>query len=120
MLSFGVELLMRRAVITRWDNRAETEWPPHPDRLFMALVAAWGDTGEDPAHRKALEWLEGLSAPALAVPLEVSERTPFTCYVPVNDDSSPVGKKGSYGAMGSIPIGRNRQPRLWKSRRARP
>lgn len=43
--------------------------------------------------------------------LEVSERTPFTCYVPVNDDSSPVGKKGSYGAMGSIPIGRNRQPR---------
>ncbi len=112
MLALGVELLMRRAIITRWDNRAETEWPPHPDRLFMALVSAWGDTGEDQTHRKALQWLEELPAPALAVPLEVSERTKFTSYVPVNDDSSPVGKKGSpYGAMGSIPIGRNRQPR---------
>ena len=60
MIALGVELLMRRAVITRWDNRAETEWPPHPDRLFMALVAAWGDTGENLEHRKALEWLEEL------------------------------------------------------------
>ena len=112
MIALGVELLMGRAVITRWDNRAEAEWPPHPDRVFMAMVAGWGDTGESADLRAALEWLEDLPAPALAVPLEHSTRTPFTSYVPVNDDSSPVGKKGgSYGAMGSIPIGRNRQPR---------
>jgi CRISPR-associated protein Csb2 len=112
MFVLGIELLMRRAVITRWDNRAEAEWPPHPDRVFMAMVAGWGDIGETPELRSALEWLEELPPPSLAIPAEHSTRTKFTSYVPVNDDSSPVGKKGSpYGAMGSIPIGRNRQPR---------
>ena len=77
----------------------------------MALVAAWGEAGEDAAQREALEWVETLPAPSLAVPLEVSHRTPFTSYVPVNDDSSPMGKKGPFGPMGSLPIGRNRQPR---------
>jgi CRISPR-associated protein Csb2 len=40
MFALGAELLMGRAIITRWDNREEPEWPPHPDRVFMALVAA--------------------------------------------------------------------------------
>jgi CRISPR-associated protein Csb2 len=111
MFAIGIELLMQRAIITRWDNREESEWPPHPDRVFMALVAAWGEAGEDENQRQALEWFEKLDAPALAVPLEVSERTSFTSYVPVNDDSSPMGKKGPFGPMGSLPIGRNRQPR---------
>jgi CRISPR-associated protein Csb2 len=111
MFSIGIELLMQRAIITRWDNREEPEWPPHPDRVFMALVAAWGESGEDAAQRDALEWLESLDAPSLTVPTEVSERTSFTSYVPVNDNSSPVGKKGAFGPMGSLPIGRNRQPR---------
>jgi CRISPR-associated protein Csb2 len=111
MLALGVELLMRRAIITRWDNREEPEWPPHPDRMFMALVAAWGEAGENAEQRVALEWLETLKAPSLAIPLEVSERTPFTSYVPVNDDSSPMGKNGPFGPMGALPIGRNRQPR---------
>lgn len=97
MFALGIELLMRRAIISRWDNREEPEWPPHPDRVFMALVAAWGETGEDTAHREALEWLERLGPPSLAIPLEVSERTKFTSYVPVNDDSSPCGKKGRSG-----------------------
>ncbi len=111
MFALGIEFLMRRAIITRIDNREEPEWPPHPDRVFMALVAAWGESGEDAEQRAALEWLETLPPPALAVPLDVSKRTPFTSYVPVNDDGSPSGSKGPFGAMGSIPIGRNRQPR---------
>ncbi len=118
MFAIGVELLMRRAIIGSWESREamgrdrETEWPPHPDRVFMALVAAWGESGEVATQRQALEWLETLDAPSLAVPLAVSERTPFTSYVPVNDDSSPINKKGApFGAMGGLPIGRNRQPR---------
>ncbi len=111
MFALGVEFLMRRAIITRIDNRDEPEWPPHPDRVLMALVAAWGEAGEDADQRIALEWLETLPPPELAVSLDVSKRTPFTSYVPVNDDSSPSGSKGPFGAMGSIPIGRNRQPR---------
>ena len=85
MLSLGIELLMGRAIITRWDNREKPEWPPHPDRVFMALVAAWGESGEVTTHRNALEWLEGLDAPALSVPIAVSIRESFTSYVPVND-----------------------------------
>ena len=111
MFALGIELLMRRAIITRWDSKEEPEWPPHPDRVFLAFVAAWGEAGEDPDHRAVLEWLEGLDPPGIAVPLETSFRTNFTSYVPVNDDSSPMGKKGPYGAMGSLSIGRNRQPR---------
>jgi len=111
MLALGIELLMGRAIISRWDSREEPEWPPHPDRVFMALVAAWGEAGEDAEQRAVLEWLEGLGPPSLAMPPELSFRTPFTTYVPVNDDSRPIGPKGPYGAMGSIPIGRNRQPR---------
>lgn len=113
MFAIGIELLMQRAMIARWDNREEPEWPPHPDRVFMALVAAWGEMGEDATQREALEWLENLDAPSLAVPLDVSKRTSFTSYVPVNNDSNPMGKKGPFGPMGSLPIGRNRQPRFF-------
>ncbi len=115
MFSLGIELLMGRAIIASWDKREEPEWPPHPDRVFMALVAAWGESGEDSNVRAALEWLETLGPPSIAVPLDVSVRTPFTTYVPVNDDGSPMGKKGPHVAMGSMPIGRNRQPRQFPS-----
>ena len=30
MFAIGIELLMRRAIIARWDKREESEWPPHP------------------------------------------------------------------------------------------
>jgi len=117
MFALGIELLMGRAIISRWESREalgqdrEPEWPPHPDRVFMALVAAWGDAGESAPQREALEWLETLEAPSLAVPLKAAQRSSFTSFVPVNDDSNPMGKKGPFSAMGSIPIGRNRQPR---------
>jgi len=111
MLALGIELLMGRDVMTRIDDRAEPEWPPHPDRVFMALVAAWGECGEDAEQHAALEWLETLGSPSLAVSEAVSNRASFTSYVPVNDDGSPMGKKGPFGPMGSLPLGRNRQPR---------
>lgn len=113
MFSLGVELLMRRAIMAQTNDREKAEWPPHPDRVFMALVAAWGEAGEDTTQRRALEWLERLGAPSLSVPLETSERTSLIRYVPVNDDSAPLGKKGLYGTTESMPIGRNRQPRYF-------
>jgi CRISPR-associated protein Csb2 len=66
------------------------EWPPHPDRVFMALAAAWFETGQSPAEGKALRWLETLSAPALFVsdaePRSASRSDrPVISYVPVND-----------------------------------
>ncbi|MEZ6078028.1 MAG: type I-U CRISPR-associated protein Csb2 [Pirellulaceae bacterium] len=57
----------------QWD---ESEWPPHPARLFMAMAAAYFETrqfaagGEesngqpvDDSRRSALEWLEQQPAP---------------------------------------------------------
>jgi CRISPR-associated protein Csb2 len=111
MFAIGLELLMRRAVISRWDDREEPEWPPHPDRIFMALVAAWGETGEAPAERAALEWLERLGPPAMRVSVDAPVRSSFTSYVPVNDSASPIAKGKALAPMGSLPIGRNRQPR---------
>lgn len=55
----------------------------------MALIAGWGESGENPKQREALEWLEELPPPNLAVPEVASERTPFTSYVPVNDIETP-------------------------------
>jgi CRISPR-associated protein Csb2 len=114
MFALGVELLMGRAVITRWDRRDQPEWPPHPDRVFMALVAAFGETPDydrQGLEVEALEWLEGLGPPALAVSGVTAERTTFTSYVPVNDAADPVSKGKALAPMGTLPIGRNRQPR---------
>jgi len=47
-------------------RKEQVEWPPHPDRVFMALAAAWFETGEDPAEGEALRWLEALEPPAIA------------------------------------------------------
>lgn len=101
MFALGIELLMRRAIMTRWDNRDEPEWPPHPDRVFMALVAAWGECGEDAAQRAAVEWLETLGPPAIRVSIEASVRSAVTSYVPANDVQSPTlrGKTPTSGQI---------------------
>lgn len=63
---------------------AEADWPPQPDRVFSALVAAWGARGELAAEREALEWLERQDPPAIhAAP--ASPRIAPTVFVPPND-----------------------------------
>ena len=84
-MTLSIELLMRRAIIKQYDNHDQSEWPPHPDRVYMALVAAWSETGQEASQRAALEWLATLKPPTIAVSLETSERASFTSYVPVND-----------------------------------
>ncbi|HEX4613300.1 MAG TPA: type I-U CRISPR-associated protein Csb2 [Urbifossiella sp.] len=111
MVALRVDLLMGRAVMTRWDDREEPEWPPHPDRVFMALVAAWGEAGEDAAQRAALEWLETLDPPALAAKDQVSKRVTFTSFVPVNDDADPTRSNGP--PVGNYPLRRHRVGRAF-------
>lgn len=66
-------------------NKMRAEWPPHPDRVFMALAAAWFETGQEQAEGEALRWLESLeNLPGIAAP-EAETREIVTCYVPVND-----------------------------------
>ncbi|MCZ0942076.1 MAG: type I-U CRISPR-associated protein Csb2 [Gammaproteobacteria bacterium] len=94
-------------------RKQQAEWPPHPDRVFMALAAAWFETGEDNAEGEALRWLEELPPPCVGA-TKASYRTAVVSYVPVNDESAPVEKKSGKWKprpAGYLPIGRNRQPR---------
>ena len=77
-------------------RKEQAEWPPHPDRVFMALAAAWFETREDTEdHSKegaALCWLQDLPPPAVAAS-DAKYRTLVTSYVPVNDDGG--GRKST-------------------------
>lgn len=95
MLTIEVEFLTGVSVAASPFLREEPEWPPHPDRLFQALVAAWG-RDETPAddERRALEWLEGLDPAGLTIKAPAAGRrdTP-TVFVPPND-ARTTGKSG--------------------------
>ena len=98
-------------------RKEQAEWPPHPDRIFMALAAAWFETDEDSAEGEALRWLETLPPPAIAAS-DASTRSAVVSYVPVND--AGVGRKMPTGGdlgklkdagLAVLPEYRLRQPR---------
>lgn len=86
---FGIEVnfLTGRFVATYYNDRRQYEWPPHPARLYSAIVAAWADTDEpDQSERAALEWLEAQPPPAIAA-AAATPRKIVAHFVPVNDVS---------------------------------
>jgi CRISPR-associated protein Csb2 len=93
MLAIAWQYLSGRATAAEVDHHDRPEWPAHPDRVFQALVAAWGERGGDPAERAALHWLERQDPPDLTAP-EIGEaaRQVTKAYVPVNDKSDPMAK----------------------------
>jgi len=85
MLCLEVELLTGRYTATQFNDRAAVEWPPHPARLFSAMVAVWADADRpDADEHAALEWLESLGPPELHCSAQ-RERAMVTHYVPDND-----------------------------------
>ena len=82
------------------------EWPPHPSRLFSALVASAyrSGCGMTELKRRALEWLESLPPPSMAEPVADISPAPVT-YVPPGDK----GKSGQHR------VHRLRQPRFFPS-----
>lgn len=125
MIAIGLRFLAGRIVATHPADRERAEWPPHPDRVFMALVAAWGTSDRLPKEADALRWLESLGAPELVASheaddetSEVTRREVVTSYVPVNDTelSSRSSKKPPSDAqitagLGLLPEKRLRQAR---------
>ncbi|MFZ2471375.1 MAG: type I-U CRISPR-associated protein Csb2 [Methanothrix sp.] len=89
MLAFEVEYLTGRVFAASFHDPTAVEWPPHPSRLFAALVAAYKECDLGERARAALEWLEGLPAPQIqANPAMISEtdgRDVPPIFVPVND-----------------------------------
>lgn len=91
MFALAVELLTGRYAATTFNDRDSAEWPPHPARMFSALVAAWADADEPNGdERAALRWLEDQAPPELVCdPVdEVWKRAVVTHFVPVNDVSA--------------------------------
>lgn len=80
------------------------EWPPHPARLYSALVAAAGHgaRGID-AKRPALEWLEQQAPPVIHAPSANCQTAP-TSYVPPADHNTQQ-------KVVEHPLYRSRKPR---------
>src|SRR6202142_1572381 len=128
MFALGIDFITGVAVMTDAASREKAEWPPHPARVFMALVAAHYETKPLPEdghsaeegwslERAALEWLEGQGAPQMNWP-EASPRDVVKVYVPVNDagvSQNPARVKESEmrAALGVMPDQRSRQERTF-------
>lgn len=89
MFAIEVVFLTGRYVATAHNTRTAGEWPPHPARLFSAMVATHhASDNVDPVsrleERRALEWLECLGAPAVSAG-DATQRDVVTMFVPVND-----------------------------------
>lgn len=121
MIAIAVRYLMERAVASSHADYSEPEWPPHPDRLFQALVAARSalESPEDDARGEleALRWLES-QAPPLLYASDAAPRGVVTVYVPVNDLSAPRVRQGAAisrstleSGLALLPEHRLRQPR---------
>jgi len=87
MLVVQVELLTGRYVASAYNDRLRAEWPPHPARLYSALVATWAETGAPGDEAAALDALAILPPPEIQAPEVQRERDASTFYVPVNDAS---------------------------------
>lgn len=91
MFGLGIRYLMGWAMAAADGARKErAEWPPHPDRVFMALAAGWFETGQNKAEGAALQWLESLGPPFLRASNAQcrhahKEIRPTVSYVPTND-----------------------------------
>lgn len=74
MFSIAVRFVTGRYYAASHADRTRPEWPPHPDRLFSALVAACHQACEG-TGRAALEWLERQGPPSLAIAPSSDTRT---------------------------------------------
>ncbi len=104
-LVLEIEHLLGVAFVAQSPASVAPDWPPQPDRVFSALVAAWGARGERRDERLALEWLEAQAVPEIAAS-DGFARTPATVFVPPNDPET--GRVGNRTVMPEL---RRRQPR---------
>jgi CRISPR-associated protein Csb2 len=110
-LILEIEHLLGVAFAAQSQASSVPDWPPQPDRVFSALVAAWGARGEQSGERDALKWLEALPPPEIAASAGFA-RTPATVFVPPNDPQT-----GRVGNPTVMPAMRKRQPRRFPAYR---
>jgi len=104
MLAIEVRYLTGVVSAADFRDRAMPEWPPHPARLFSAMVAAAYECKLMPEARAFLEWLELQNPPAISCSM-AHERSEHLAFVPVNDAKE----------LAVLPQHRTRQPRNFPS-----
>lgn len=109
MLALGIRYLTGTVAASDVQDRTKPEWPPHPRRVFMAMVAAHYQTGGSPDEREALLVLEEQPAPSIYAG-ESSIRPSVTHFVPVNDRGGLTSEAPLSTAPG---LTRERQPRTF-------
>ena len=117
MIAIGIRYLMGWSMASNSADRERPEWPPHPDRVFMALAAAYYETDGDDNEWEALLWLEWQEAPNMWAS-DATHRETMTTYVPVNDPASLSRRPGRQlsaqqvrAGLQLLPENRSRQPR---------
>lgn len=123
MVTLGLEYLNGWAMAAA-DGAAKSraEWPPHPDRVFMAMAAAYFETEGSDDEVAALQWLERQPPPVVhAAPCHVRTavggETPPVAFVPVNDvkvgrlQTANTHRKLVDQGLAVLPAHRKRQPR---------
>jgi len=111
-LILEIEHLLGVSFAARTPASSDPDWPPQPDRVFSALVAAWGARGKQSDEHRALKWLETLPAPPELAASGGFARTRATVFVPPNDPQT-----GRVGDPTVIPTARRRQPRRFPAYR---
>jgi CRISPR-associated protein Csb2 len=114
MFAIAWQYLSGRATAKEIDDQQKAEWPPHPDRVFQALVAAWGERDCAANERDALEWLEQQTPPQLAAPEDSDVSTSVTpVFVPVNDIGGSARREYAGKELGLLPERRPRKERTF-------
>ena len=90
------------------------EWPPHPDRVYAALVNAAYATLEPERFRPLLHWLASLDPPGIAAP-EAHPWNGHTLFVPVKIQPAAAGDFYLKAAKpeNSVSLGRLDLTYLW-------
>lgn len=128
MLAFEIRYLLGRVTAADYasgNEKDRVEWPPHPDRLFCALVQAWADLGRPDQERALLLRLEdadqeGRRPLLYSRPVQVPDVRRVS-FVPVNDNAAPcyrdanAKKDKSFPVMGALRLGRDRKERRFVS-----
>ena len=117
MLALRVEYLTGVCMATRHNDaeRAKPEWPPHPDRLYSALVAAAdpdqsGASGCSGSTTQALKWLLEQGAPQLHA-TQAYRRTTPAVPMPSNPHEAEVwarAEKNNPGSSNLLPVHRKK------------
>lgn len=96
-LTMTVDLLTGSFDAGDAEDRREVEWPPHPARLFCALVSA----ARDEVERDALRWLEA-QPPPLVVASNRWTSSRSSAYVVTNETSSTGGSQTHPGRSNQL------------------